>query len=85
MSTTQRITFLYRDGANYKFTFTRIVQSDKPLSVDDQVEYEKLGLDQKSFHDDVVGYPYDDEYDHNLLDVIEVEPSDEQPECTITA
>jgi len=85
MNNTQRITFLYRDGDNYKFLLTRIVETDKPLSVGDEVEYEKLGFDQDSFHSDVVGYQYDDKSDHNILEVIEAEFSDEEPNCTITA
>ena len=85
MNNTQRITFLYRDGDNYKFLLTRIVETDKPLSVGDEVEYEKLGFDQDSFHSDVVGYQYDDKSDHNILYVIVCVFSDEVPNCTITA
>jgi hypothetical protein len=69
----QRVLFLYRDADNYKFALTRIVSADTPLKPGDEIEYERLGFDRDTFHDEVVGYLYDDTSDHNLLEVIDVE------------
>ena len=84
MSTTQRIVFLYRDADNYKFALTRTVQSDQPLSVGDEVEYERISFDQQTFHREVVGYAYDYTSDHNLLEVVEATLSDAEPDCVLT-
>lgn len=72
----QRVTFQYRDASNYKFRFTGVVETAEPFEVSDDagdITYESLGYDQARFHAEVVGHPYDDQDDHNLLEVLEVE------------
>jgi len=80
----QRVLFLYRDADNYKFAFTRIVSTDTSLKLEDEVEYERLGFDRDTFHEEVVGYPYDDVSDHNLLEVVEVENTTAEADLILT-
>jgi hypothetical protein len=82
------IKFLYRDGANYKWNFTIGISEAKlkeietkkgsPLFEESEVLYdEDLGISQEDFHEER-GYKYDDEIDHNILEVMEI--IDELPE-----
>lgn len=64
-------TFLYRDGANYKFTFTADIPDD--MKVGEETTYEELGLTQEEFFNDIVGYKYDEEFDHNIVELIKIE------------
>lgn len=72
----QRVTFQYRDASNFKFQFSGVVETSTPFTVSDdagEIPYERLGYDQARFHKEVVKYPYNDQDDHNLLEVLEVE------------
>ncbi len=86
------IKFLYRDGANYKWNFTIEISEAKlkeietkkgsPLFEESEVLYdEDLGISQEDFHEER-GYKYDDEIDHNILEVVEI--IDELPEGELT-
>lgn len=66
--------FLYRDGNNYKFVFK--AEIPEGLKVGDETTYQKLGFTRKSFHDDVVGYKYDREADHNIVSLQSIEDSE---------
>ena len=73
----QIVNFLYRDGDNYKFPFVRVVEVKEPLKPEDEVDYEHLGIGRDEFHEEIVGYPYDDQSDHSLLEVVDVMPADD--------
>ncbi len=86
------IKFLYRDGGNYKWNFTIEISETKlkeietkkgsPLFEESEVFYDSdLGITQEDFHKER-GYPYDDEIDHNILEVVEI--VDELPESEST-
>lgn len=63
-----RYTFLYRDGANYKFPFTKDVE--KNLSAGEEITIEELGFTIPQFFTEIVQYPYDPEIDHNIVETI---------------
>lgn len=76
------IQFIYRDGANYKW-FPNIKISDAKIKELEEKYGEKLkegtevfydsdlGITQDDFHEQR-GYGYDDEIDHNILEVTNI-------------
>lgn len=64
--------FLYRDADNYKFIFEAFI--DDKMKVGDETTYEKLGFTRKDFHKRIVGYKYNPETDHNIVELIEIKP-----------
>lgn len=73
------IKLFYRCGGNYKFnvefpiTYDQLValaeKRGEGLKEGDELEYDNdLGITQEEFHEKV-GYPYDDEIDHNFVTV----------------
>jgi hypothetical protein len=81
------VEFEYRDGANYKWNF-HILISDKKwneltkkygeIKVGTDLEYDTdFGISRDEFHEER-GYVYDDEIDHNLIEVVTIK--DELPE-----
>ena len=65
--------FFYRDGANYKFTFSYPIPDTLELKIGEEIEYEQLGITRKEFHDDLIGYKYDKTSDHNIVEVTGIE------------
>lgn len=76
------VAFEYRDASNYKFSITAslsdaILQKienefGKPIEVGMDIEYDNvLGLTQDEIHEHI-GYKYNDNDDHNLLEVVEI-------------
>ena len=63
--------FLYRDGGNYKFFFTANLP-DPNMKVGDETTYEKLGYDKKRFFKEVVKYKFDQDLDHNIVEVYDI-------------
>ncbi len=81
------ITFEYRDAANYRWSFTVSITDEKLKQLDNKIGHlfegtelnydTDLGITQDEFHEKR-GFPYDDEIDHNIIEVLEV--SDKLPE-----
>lgn len=81
------ITFEYRDAANYRWSFTVSITDEKLKQLDKKYKHlvegtelnydTDLGITQEEFHEKR-GFPYDDEIDHNIIEVLEV--SDKLPE-----
>lgn len=67
----RRGSFLYRDGANYKFVFEWDIPQDMNLKVGDEISYKKLGISSVEFHRDIVCYPYNDD-DHDIVTLEEL-------------
>lgn len=81
----KKIEFKYRDGGNYKWNCIVEISDDKfkslkmkknkKLEVGDEIFYDSdLGITQDEFHEKR-GYPYDDAIDHNILEIISLEPN----------
>jgi len=73
------VTFLYRDACNYKTSFDHEIDlfefpNAGNLAVGDEIEMSQLGtLSQADFFgSEIHTYSYNDEYDHNLLEVVEI-------------
>ena len=78
-----KVELLYRDGCNYKF-YTSLTLSEilvekiekrqgEKIRVGTEIYYDKdLKLNKSQFHDEVVGYKYDKESDHNILEVVAI-------------
>jgi hypothetical protein len=74
----QKVAFLYRDGANYKYPFTAEVKTKTQLNVGDEIDYKvDLGISQSTFHSKVVKENPDEEIDHTFLTVEEILPEHE--------
>lgn len=74
-----QLSLLYRDAANYKTSFDHTVDTkDYPeaqdLKVGSEIEMGQYGtLSQDEFFEsEIHEYCYNDEYDHNLLDITEI-------------
>lgn len=75
------IEFQYRDGGNYKWNFIvafsnekfeELEQKYKTISEGTEIFYDSdLGITQDDFHEKR-GYKYDDEIDHNILEVMNI-------------
>lgn len=81
------ITFEYRDAANYRWSFNVSITDEKLKELDKKIGHlfegtelnydTDLGITQEEFHEKR-GFSYDDEIDHNIIEVVEV--SDILPE-----
>ena len=65
-------TLLYRDAVNFKTTFNH--ESDLHLEVGQQITLEQLGVKPVDFYGDVTGNSFDDEFDHDFLEVLKINP-----------
>lgn len=65
--------FMYRDAANYKFTFEcPIPESLKDLKVDDETTFEQLGFDLNYVFGSIIKYPFNPNDDHNIVTLEEI-------------
>lgn len=63
-------TFLYRDAVNFRTTFNH--DSDLRLEIGQQITLEQLGVKPVDFYGVVTGNSFDDEFDHNFLEVLKI-------------
>ena len=75
-----KVDFMYRDASNYKTCFEQIIDLDKhpaaaELKEGEDIEMGQYGtLKQEDFFNSTTHpYPYNNEYDHNILKVCGVE------------
>lgn len=81
------IEFQYRDGGNYKWNFHMLISDKKwdeltkkygEIKINSELYYDDdFGISREEFHEER-GYKYDDEIDHNIIEVMEI--MEEQPE-----
>lgn len=68
----QKIVFLYRDADNYKSCFSATIQTENPLAEGDIVSYLDLGFSVEEFHQKIVGYGFNPDSDHTLVEAVGV-------------
>lgn len=79
------VTLFYRDGANYKYTETVLIPTDKLEAAklklgkafydqdDAQIQYDyDLGISRELFHD-IMGTAYNDSFDHNYVIIQQID------------
>lgn len=77
---------MYRDGGNYKTFFASPVKISEYINrfgkhpkIGDELEMEQIGIEPDDVYE-LTGSEYDDELDHNILEVIEILPAEPSPE-----
>lgn len=69
--------FQYRDASNYKFNF----EAEIPpfMRVGDETTYETLGYSQDTFfgNGNVVPFPFNEDDDHNIVELVEIKNEEE--------
>lgn len=70
-----KVSFMYRCGANYK-TYFSLKYPKTDLKPGDEIEMGEYGTPYQDdfFSSGIHEYSYDEEHDHNLLEVIDVKP-----------
>lgn len=64
----------YRDGANYKNQYLFYLPKGKSLKIGDDITSDVFGISEKDWYDSYLPGEYDEELDHNILEVQEIRP-----------